>query len=145
MSNLHFLVDKAAIATCNLAPVILNFAESPALDKMQFSIQFNWRWTLQLVNGNSSELQKVPRYFNVTTNFVSFTELFVLLTASFLSPRRTALYLNDWELSTAKLTLLTGGSSLLNYHTFFEYLNNFHYIQSNCIYVLQCKCDLRHQ
>ena len=115
-----FLVDKATIATCNLASVILDFAECPALDKIQFSIQFNSRWTLQLINGISTELQKVPRYFTVTTNFVSFTELFVLLTASFLSPRRTALYLNDWELSTAKLTLLTGGSWLLNYHKFFD-------------------------
>ena len=106
-----FLVDKAATATCD---------ETPALDKMQFSIQFNSRWTLQLTNGISSELQKVPRYFNVTTNIVSFTELFVLLTAYFLSPRRTALYLNDWELSTAKLTLSTGGPFLLTYHKFFD-------------------------
>ena len=32
--------------------------------------------------------------------FLCFTELFVSLTASFVFPTRTALYLNDWELQT---------------------------------------------
>ena len=36
------LVDKVTIGTCNLASVISNFAESPALRKMQSSIQFNF-------------------------------------------------------------------------------------------------------
>ena len=35
------LVDKVTIGTCNLAFLYLDFAESPALDKMQSSIQFN--------------------------------------------------------------------------------------------------------
>ena len=29
------------MGTCNLTPVILDFAEFPALDKMQLSVQFN--------------------------------------------------------------------------------------------------------
>ena len=35
------LVDKVLIRTCNLGSNSLNLAESPALDKMQSSIQFN--------------------------------------------------------------------------------------------------------
>ena len=37
------LVDKVTIGTCNLASVILNFAESPSLHQspMHFSIQFD--------------------------------------------------------------------------------------------------------
>ena len=37
------LVDKVTIGTCNLPSVILNFEESPALDKMQSLSQFNSR------------------------------------------------------------------------------------------------------
>ena len=33
------LVDKVTIGTCNFASVILNFAASPALDKMQSLIK----------------------------------------------------------------------------------------------------------
>ena len=47
---------------------------------------------------------------------MSFTELFTLLTAFAAFPKRAALYLNDRELSIVKSTLLSGTSSLLNYH-----------------------------
>ena len=47
---------------------------------------------------------------------MSFTELFVLLTAFAISPTRATLYLNYWELSLAKSALLFRTSSLLNYH-----------------------------
>ena len=111
------LVDKVVtIVTCNLATIIVNFAESPAFDKMQPSIQFNSRWILQLINCISNDLQKLLRYFNGTTTFVFFTELFVLLTLSAVYPARAALYLNDLELSILKLALLAGPSSLLNCH-----------------------------
>ena len=43
-----------------------------------------------------------------------FTELFVLLTVSAVSPTRAALYLTDLELLIVKLSLLAGTSSLLN-------------------------------
>ena len=60
--------------------------------------------------------QKLLKYFNGTTIFVSFTELFVLSTASVAFPTGAALCLNDWELTIVKLALLTGTSSLLNCH-----------------------------
>ena len=44
------------MGTCNLAYFILNFEESPALDKIQFSIQLNARLTLQFINGISNDL-----------------------------------------------------------------------------------------
>ena len=83
------------MGTCNIAPVILNFAEPPVLDKIQSSIQLTSRWILQLINAISNDLQKLLKYFNGTTIFASFTELFVLLTAFFVFPTRAALYLND--------------------------------------------------
>ena len=33
-----FLVDKVTIGTCNLASIILNFIETPALDKTQSNL-----------------------------------------------------------------------------------------------------------
>ena len=45
-----------------------------------------------------------------------FPQVFVLLTASTVFPTKASLYLNDRELSTHKLTLLAGTSSLLNCH-----------------------------
>ena len=52
--------------------------QSSSLDKKQCLLQFNSRWTLQLINGISNVLQKLLKYFNGTTIFVSFTELFPL-------------------------------------------------------------------
>ena len=43
MSDLHYFQDEVTIGTCNLASVILKFAESPSLDKIQLSNQFNSR------------------------------------------------------------------------------------------------------
>ena len=64
----------------------------------------------------SNDLQKLLKYFNGTTIFVSFTELFVLATAFAVSRKRAALYLNDRELSIVKSALPAGTSSLLNCH-----------------------------
>ena len=75
---------------------------------MQFSIQCKSRWTLQLINGISNDLQKLLKYYNGTTIFVSFTELFPSV-AYFDLSKRAALCLNGWE-------LLTEGSSHLNCH-----------------------------
>ena len=83
------------IETCNLGSAILNFVEFAAFDKMQSSIQFNSRGTLQLTNGISNDLQKLLKYFNGTTIFTFFTELFVLSRASEVFLARAALYLND--------------------------------------------------
>ena len=102
-------MDRVIIGTCNLASAILNFAESLALDKMQYLIQFNLRWVLQLINYISNDLKKLLKYVDGTTIFVSFTELFALWTVF------AALCLTDWEL-IVKSTLLFGTSFLLNYH-----------------------------
>ena len=109
------LVDEVTTGTCNLASVILNFADSPALDKMQSSIRFNSRWFLQFLNGIFNDLQKLHRYFNGTTIFVLYTGLFVLLTVSAVFTSKVALYLNDWEFSAVKSTLART-SSLLSCH-----------------------------
>ena len=89
------LVDKVTIGTCNLASVIAHFAESLSPDKIQSLIKFSSRQTLQFINGVSHDLQKLLKYFNGTTIFASFAELFVLLTAFVVFPKRPALYLND--------------------------------------------------
>ena len=47
--------------------------------------------------------KKLLRYFNGTTNFVFFTELFILATTPFIFLTRAALYLNDSELKTPLL------------------------------------------
>ena len=73
-----FLANKETIGTYNLASIILNFAESPALDKMKSSIQFNSKWTLQFINGIASDFQKLLKGFNRTTIFMVFTKLFGL-------------------------------------------------------------------
>ena len=109
------LVDKVTIGTCNLASVISNFTESPALGKIQPSIQFSSRWTLQFINGISNDLQNLLKYFNGTTIFVSFTKLFPLLWFSVL-PARAAFYLKDSELSIVKSAIFAGTSSLLYCH-----------------------------
>ena len=89
------LVDKVTIGKFNLASVISNLSESPELDKMHPSIQFKSSCIFQLINGISSDLQKLLKYFNGTTVFVFFTELFVLLTTFAVVPKRADLYLND--------------------------------------------------
>ena len=66
-------------------PAILNsgtwFAAVPPT-KTHFSDKFNWRLISQLINGISSVLQKLLRYFNVVfipTFFFGHRFLFVLL------------------------------------------------------------------
>ena len=68
-----------------------------------------------LINGISNNLQKLRRYFNGTTIFVFFKKLFPP-SASDVFPARAALYVNYWELSILKLSLLTGTLRLLNCH-----------------------------
>ena len=120
------------MGTCNLASVISNFAEFPALDKIQNSIQFSSRWTLQFINSISNDFQKLLKYFNRTTIFASFTELFPSLWFT-VFPTRAAFYLNEWELLIVKSALLAEISSHLNCHKRPE----LRYIQSNCIWALQ--------
>ena len=81
------------IITTLLIKFILSFAESPLLNKIQSSIQFNSRWTLQFINGISNDFQNLLKYYSGTFIFASFTELFVLLTTPFVFPTRAALYL----------------------------------------------------
>ena len=69
-----------------------------------------------MINGISSNLQQLLIHFNRTTIFLFFRELFVLWTEFAVFPTRIDLYLNDWELSEVKSSLLVGTSSLLNYH-----------------------------
>ena len=61
---------------------------------------------MQLINGICNDLQMLLRYIIGTKNFVFFTELFALLTASAVFPTRAALYLNHWELSAVRSALL---------------------------------------
>ena len=95
--------------TYNLIFLILNFAEFPALDKMQSSIQL-------LMTSRSCLDTLMGQLFTET-----FTEPFVLLTPFFfVYPTRVFLFLNDLELktqllSTAKSALSAGTSSLLNF------------------------------
>ena len=72
-------VNKVTMGTCNLASAISNFPELPALGKIQSSIQFSSKWTLQFINGISNDIQKLLKYFNGTTIFVLFTKLFLSL------------------------------------------------------------------
>ena len=65
-------VDNVTIGTCNVASVILNFEEFPALDQVQSSIQFNSRQILQLINGISNDLQKLLKYFYFNIFFLCF-------------------------------------------------------------------------
>ena len=139
------LVHKVTIWTCNLGSLILIFAEFPVLDKIQSSIQSDSRWIFQLICSTFNDLQKLLRYFNGTTIFAFFTELFVLLTASAVLTTRGALYLHNWEISIVRLALSAGILSLLIYHKLLDVSEQLYYIQSNCTYALRCKYDLLHQ
>ena len=90
MKFAQFLEDKVTVVTCNLASFVANFAESPAQDKIQSSIQFNSRKTLQFINDVCNDLQKLLKYFNGTTMFASFTKLFPPLWFT-VFPKRAAL------------------------------------------------------
>ena len=98
-----------------IAQILLLFLNKMLL----FTIQFNSRWILKLINGISNDLQKLLNYFSELTIFVFFIKLFLLLTAFAVFPTRAALYLNNLELKMPllrlKLTLLAGSPSNLNY------------------------------
>ena len=71
---------------------------------------------MQLINSIYNDLQKLSKYFNGTTIFVFFTELFILLTTPVVFPTSAALYLIDLELPILKSALLAGTSLFLNCH-----------------------------
>ena len=71
---------------------------------------------MQLINSIYNDLQKLLKYFNGTTIFVFFTELFILLTTPAVFPTRAALCLIDLELPILKSALLAGTSLFLNCH-----------------------------
>ena len=107
---LSFSVDKLTTGGYNLVSVIANVATVGILIaatggstlgsvsliavsvKAQFSGHVNTRFTLQLIKGMSSVLQKLLRYFNVTENSTSF--VFPSLAAF---PVILVLYLKDSE------------------------------------------------
>ena len=60
--------------------LVLSLALSlPVADKMQYFVHFSFNSTLQLINGISSDLQKILNYFNDT----KIVEFFKMSLASF--------------------------------------------------------------
>ena len=95
---------------------VISKAESLAtLENIQFLFHDNESSTLQLINGISSDLQKLLNYFNGTAIFTPF-----FLPPFGMVPIKSDLYLKDEELSvlTSEISPLFsfGCSSLLNCH-----------------------------
>ena len=66
---------------------------APSAGKIQRFMQLSFNSTLQLINGISSDLQKLLRYFNSTANVVLLEISFVPSATVF--PNNLALYLKD--------------------------------------------------
>ena len=102
------------IGTLSLATVILKVEFPATLLNPQFSLHVNERSILQLINGLSSDLQKLLKYFSGTTIFTpSF--FFLFAPSATVLPIRFDLYLKDVELLLVKL-IFSIISSLLNCH-----------------------------
>ena len=94
---------------------------------IQFSYHFNEHSTLQLINGISKDLQKLPEHFNGTAIFTP--SFFLFAPSTTVSPIRFDLYLKDEELLFVIL-IFPIILSLLKFHKLPEmYQNNYHYIQ----------------
>ena len=106
-------VDNVTTGTCSFATVILKVAllALAAVVRTHFSIHFNENSTLQLISGNSIDLQKLLKYFSSTAIVTYF---FVPLFS--ISPIPLALCLNDGALSLLVTFALLTNSSLLKPH-----------------------------
>ena len=67
---------KVTIGTYNFASAIAKTELPSSLDRTQFLFHVNESSTLQLINGISNDLQKLPKYFSGTAIFTPF--LFVI-------------------------------------------------------------------
>ena len=79
----------------------LAFALSlPGADKRPYFVHLSFKFTLQLINGISSDLQKLLKYFNSTAIGAYFRILLELFGAGWTTvfPNNLALYLNDLKL-----------------------------------------------
>ena len=54
-----------------LTELTLSLPEA-ASNKTQYFIRLSFNWILQLINGTSSDLQKLPRFFNGTGIVLQF-------------------------------------------------------------------------
>ena len=95
------MVDKVTTGTYNFVFVILN-AVLAIVDITQSLLQFNSRWILQLINGISTDLQNLLKYFSGTAIFTFLNTLLLATVAE--SPMRLDLYLKDDKLSTETLS-----------------------------------------
>ena len=102
------LVDKVTTGTYNFVSVIANFPSPVELVITQSLDHVNTRLTSQLINGISSVLQKLLKYFSGT-----ITSTFFVLPLSGFFPVIFTLDLNDLE--SVKLSY---GSSLSYCHKF---------------------------
>ena len=93
--------DKVTIGKKRFASVILKIAVLAVVSK-HFSIEFNESSILQLINGISSDLQKLLKHFNGTA---IFTRFFIPLLS--VLPIILALYLNEEELILVPSALLS--------------------------------------
>ena len=124
-----FLVDKVTAGTYNFVSVILSFPSPVELVITQSLDHVKIRLTSQLINGFSSVLQKLLKYFSGPIISTSFA-----FPSAGVFPVIFVLYLNDSDL--AKLSL---GISLEYWNNFQRFLNNYHCIQLSYTWVLQCE------
>ena len=100
------LADKVTTGTCNfvflIVKIILSTLSAPAADKTQYFVHFNS--ILQLLNGITSNLQTLLKYFNGTA-IVAFLKIpFVPSAAVF--HNNLALYLKDLKSSPLAISAL---------------------------------------
>ena len=76
----------------------------PSSDKTQCFVHLSFDSTLQLINGTSSDLQKLLRYFN-GRQFLQFFRIPLLLLAT-VFPNNLTLYLEDLKKSVFAISLL---------------------------------------
>ena len=63
----NFTSYKVKIILLELAPSLLSALAAPSTDKTQCFVQLSFNLTLQLINGTSSDLQKLLKYFTGRT------------------------------------------------------------------------------
>ena len=114
------LDDKVTTGTYNFVPLIvkiillgLAFVLSlPAADRTQHFVHLSSNYTLQLINGISSNLQKLLKHFNGTATVAYFRIPLVLFGLGWpLFPNNLALYLKDLKSSVFPKLLLKPAAS----------------------------------
>ena len=106
------LADKVTTGRYNFVSLIVKvvlvelvFALSaPAADKAQYFVHLIFNSTLQLINGNSSDLQKLLKYFNGTA-IVRFFRIPLAWFASWVTVVSNNLALHSKDLKLSSLTI----------------------------------------